>query len=86
MSLIPAKLVKRIQEGCFIEMAELLLDLLRNASLPDDTNKSSKAKSHTIGSIIEWVQCFSCYNYHRNILLPASRSGRFIGIPKSDHY
>ena len=58
---IPAKLVKRIQEGSFIEMAELLPDLLRNASLPDDTSKNSKPKSHSIGSIIEWVRCFSCY-------------------------
>ena len=58
---VPPKLVKRIQEGSFIEMAELSPDLLRNASLPDDTNKSSKAKSHTVGSIIEWIRCFSCY-------------------------
>ena len=36
---VPAKLVKRIQEGSFIEMAELLPELLRNASLPDDINK-----------------------------------------------
>ena len=58
---VPAKLVKRIQEGSFIEMAELLPDLLQNASLPDDSNKNSKPKSHSIGSIIEWVRCFSCY-------------------------
>ena len=58
---VPAKLVKRIQEGSFIEMAELLPELLRNASLPDDINKSSKPKPHSVGNIMEWVRCFSCY-------------------------
>ena len=57
----PAKLVKRIQEGSFIEMAELLPELLQNASLPDNINKGSKPKPHSVGNIMEWVQCFSCY-------------------------
>jgi len=42
---IPPKLVKSIQEGHFVEMAELLPDTLKNPSLPDDTQ--SKDPSFT---------------------------------------
>ena len=58
---IPAKLVKRIQDGSFIEMSELLPELLCNASLPEEASNASRPRTYSVGSIIEWVRCFSCY-------------------------
>jgi len=58
---IPAKLVKRIQEGNFLEKADLAPECLCNASLPDDTSKTTKLDSYSVGSILEWVRCFSCF-------------------------
>ena len=62
MSPIPAKLAMRIQEGQFIEMAELLPDFLRGPN-PSDENqlKSSKIRTWEITNIIDWIQCFSDY-------------------------
>ena len=58
---IPAKLVKRIQEGSFVEMSELLPDLLRRAALPEEIGKSFKSRPHSVGNILEWVRCFGSY-------------------------
>ena len=73
---IPAKLVKQIQEGNVIEMAELSPELLQNASLPDDINKSSKPKPHSVGNIMEWVRCFSYYI----TVISHSRSERVVDL------
>jgi len=58
---IPAKLVKRIQDGSFVEMSELLPDFLRRASLPDEISKSLKPRPQSVGNIVEWVRCFGSY-------------------------
>ena len=61
---IPAKLAKRIQDGQFVEMVELLPDLLRGYNPSDeDQLKSSKSKyrESQITNIIDWIQCFSLY-------------------------
>jgi len=58
---IPAKLVKRIQDGSFVEMSELLPDFLRRASLPDEISKSFKPRPQSVGNIVEWVRCFGSY-------------------------
>ena len=59
---ILAKLVKRIQEGQFVEMAELSLKQLGSSDTPDDEqSKSSKLKFREITNIVEWVQCFGTY-------------------------
>ena len=59
---IPAKLAKRIQEGQFIEIAELLPDFLRGPNPSDeDQLKSSKIRTWAITNIIDWIQCFSVY-------------------------
>jgi len=40
-------------------MVELLPELLRKASLLEEV--SSKPKPHSVGNIMEWIRCFSCY-------------------------
>ena len=59
---IPAKLAKCIQEGQFIEMAELLPDFLRSPNPSDeDQFKTSKSRNWEITNIVDWIQCFSLY-------------------------
>ena len=59
---VPAKLVKKIQEGRFIEMAELLTDTLISADyVTEDDPKSHKQKRKEVSDILEWVQCFGVY-------------------------
>ena len=59
---VPAKLAKRIQEGQFIEMAELLPELLRGPTpYKDDQPKSVKSKYQDLYSILDWIQCFGLY-------------------------
>ena len=58
---IPARLVKRIEDGQFVEMAELLLDHLSSSPYTDeDQAKSTKVKYKEVLDI-EWLQCFSLY-------------------------
>ena len=56
---IPAKLAKRIQEGLFVEMAELMPDYLRSPNPSDEDH--SKPKNWEITNIVDWIQCFSLY-------------------------
>ena len=59
---IPAKLVKRIQEGQFVEMAELSsMQLGSSDTLDEEKSKGSKLKLHEVTNIVEWVQCFGTY-------------------------
>ena len=59
---IPARLVKRIEDGQFVEMAEPLPDHLSSSPYTDeDQAKSSKVKYKEVLNIIEWLQCFSLY-------------------------
>ena len=55
------KLVKRIQEGQFIEIAELLPEQLAASTVDEDQTKSSKSKSKAIFNILDWVQSFSLH-------------------------
>ena len=59
---VPAKLVKRTQEGSFVEMAELLPETL--SSLEYGTNEDpagQKQKHQEVSNIVNWVQCFGIY-------------------------
>jgi len=60
---IPAKLVKRIQDGLlFVEMAELLIEnLISMQYTTDDQSASSKQKSSGITNIMDWVQCLGLF-------------------------
>ena len=59
---IPAKLVTRIQEGRFVEMAELSPIQLGLLDSPDYKQfKGSKSKLQEVTNIVEWVQCFGTY-------------------------
>ena len=59
---IPAKLAKRIQEGLFVEIVELMPDYLRGPNPSDeDQLKNSKPKNWEITNIVDWIQCFSLY-------------------------
>jgi len=59
---IPAKLVKRIQDGLFVEMAELLAETLISPEYTvDDQSTSSKQKPKEVTSITDWVQCFGLF-------------------------
>ena len=57
---VSAKLIKRIQEGEFIEMGELAIDWLGLPSVEDST-ETSRSKRRPVTSIVEWAQCFSNY-------------------------
>ena len=58
---IPGKLARRIEEGHFIEMAELLPECLSTQCEGDDQSNATKSKRKTITTILEWMQCFGIY-------------------------
>ena len=59
---VPAKLVKKIQEGHFVEMAELLADTLISPEYAGDQNSdSNKWKPKEVTDIMNWVQCFGVF-------------------------
>ena len=59
---IPARQVKRIKDGQFMEMAKLLPDHLSSSPYSDeDQAKRTKVKYKEVLDIIEWLQCFSLY-------------------------
>ena len=61
---MPSRLVKRIQDGEFIDMAELTIDKL-SMSCPDEASKLNYSKGRSVTSIVEWAQCFTNYNVVR---------------------
>ena len=59
---IPEKLVCRIQEGRYINMAELLPDSLEASdSIDDDQTTTTKLKQQDVTQIMDLIQCFSIY-------------------------
>ena len=63
---VPAKLVRHIQAGEFVEMRDLLPDNLalaeRLEALPARPGQPSKAsEQREIGSLVTWVSCFATY-------------------------
>ena len=59
---VPAKLVKRIQDGLFIEMSELLPERLTSAEYnAGDSAVAQRQKPQEVMSILQWVQCFGVY-------------------------
>ena len=54
------KLLKRIEQGNFIEMAELLPESLGHLASDDDQHVV-KPKRRVISDIVEWLQCFGTY-------------------------
>ena len=60
---VPGRLVKRIREGRFIEMGELLLERLGMAAVNFEVegSKNPKGKCKPVTNILEWLQCFGLY-------------------------
>ena len=58
---IPEKLVRHIQDGRYINIAELLQDNLEVSNLTDNQNTTTKCKQQDITEIMDWIQCFSIY-------------------------
>ena len=59
---VPCKIVKRIQSGEFIDMAELLPDRLGiRAGTTEKDDKAPRLKRRQVTSILEWIQCYSIY-------------------------
>ena len=59
---IPQKLICRIQDGHFINIAELLSESLEATnSTDDDYTTNTKRKHQEVTQIMDWIQCFSTY-------------------------
>lgn len=58
---VPAELVQRVEEGLFIEMAELSPNALDSAGLNMEKRLRSPKHLYVISDIVEWVQCFGIY-------------------------
>ena len=58
---VPAKLVKRIEDGLFVEMGELSLDRLDSPDHLMTDMIASSQKIQEVTDITEWVQCFSTF-------------------------
>ena len=66
---VPSKLVKRIQDGEYVDLAELTIDCL---SMPGlfDASRSTQIRKRPITSITEWTQCFNNYTSIRGRTQP----------------
>ena len=59
---IPARLVKRVKDGLFVEMAELLPSYLDTADLnTDDQHTRSRKRPPVLSDIMDWAQYFGMY-------------------------
>ena len=59
---VPAKLVKRIQDGLFVEIVELLLETLSSPEYAaSEEPAGQKQKLHEVTNIVEWVQCIGVF-------------------------
>ncbi|XP_065896347.1 protein FAM133-like [Dysidea avara] len=55
--------VKRIKQGIFVEMSELLPDHLgsADANVEKEDRHTNKTKLNEVNNIIDWIQCFGIY-------------------------
>ena len=59
---IPSRLMKRVEDGLFVEMAELLPSHLDSADLNVNEGQVASCKRlPTVTDIIDWIQCFAVY-------------------------
>ena len=58
---VPATLIKRVEQGLFIEMAELSPSYLDSAELITGNQHGSRKQLPKVSDIVEWVQCFGIY-------------------------
>ena len=59
---VPKKLVSRVQEGLFVEMAELLSHKLISAEyFSGDHSTNPRKQRYEVSNILEWVHCFGIY-------------------------
>ena len=59
---VPARLMKRIQDGLFIEMPDLLPEKLISAECNVGDNAAGQKQKHQeMITILKWVQCFGLY-------------------------
>ena len=62
---VPARLVKKILRGDFVDMAELLRDNMeaerRRAGHDGETSQGSRPARREIPDILSWLHCFSLY-------------------------
>ena len=58
---IPFRLIKRVEDGLFVEMAELLPSYLDSADLNRDDHIGSHRRPPTVTDILDWIQCFAVY-------------------------
>ena len=59
---VPAKLLKRVEDGMYIEMSELLPDHLSSAELNcSSQSTSSKSTLGEVNNIMDWIDCFGIY-------------------------
>jgi len=58
---VPAELFQRVEEGLFIEIAELSPNALDSADHNMEKRLRSPKHLYVISDIVEWVQCFGIY-------------------------
>jgi len=59
---VPARLVKRVEEGMYVKMSELLPAHLSSAEfILSDQSASSKPKLCEMNKIMDWIECFGIY-------------------------
>ena len=58
---VPTRLVKRVEQGLFMEMAELSPNYLNSAELNAGNQPVSRKSLPEVLDIVEWVQCFGIY-------------------------
>ena len=57
---VPSKVVKQIQNGEYVDLAELTIDRLSMPPL-SEASKSAQPRLRPVASIMEWTQCFTNY-------------------------
>ena len=64
------KLVGRIRDGRYINMAELLPDMLEASNATDDDQTTTtKQKLPDVTQIMDWIQCFSMLKLNNTLHL-----------------
>ena len=83
---VPPKLVKRIQDEWFIDMAELLpAHLSSSQSTDDEQSGKTKPKHQEVINIVKWLQCFSIDLLASDILISTSPHIRLARLSEPDN-
>ena len=89
LPVVPAKLVKHILRGEYIDMTELLKDNIeveRRLVLTEESSGPSRGTLRAIPNLLNWLYCYSLFTAILCSKYPEKSREMYVGLPSHNHW